>query len=329
MKNNIQYLLDYKHKITQELLEKLTKKDIQKLFELFKSRKAGIHLKKIIIILSSIAPDLMRNELVKILMDPTQEEYFRILSASCLNNIYDDKTEEIYHKVLSGKQSIALQMKLIKGLGKFGTKKSLPIINKKSNIQQIQGVINLTELLISSRNKVLSSIKFDISQQYLDPIGKKEKITPVEDEHILLQKSDYYGLKTSQKGFRYKCGVFDFFILNNKELDIKQTSHMQLSSIIASKSRYCNEYYTKMLVFLLPKEKEESKIVVFRTNGLLSYGGSLQRDGSFVLRNVKKFANDQVYIKGKYKKGKLVFEEFYSSNKLTRKKTPTKTLTIR
>lgn len=325
MKDAIQELLDYKHKITKEQTANLTHSDLKKLVNVLKSGKEHSNLKKIIIILAVAAPNLVRDQLKEMMQDEKRPEYLRILCAICLNNIYDDNIEDFYLKRLTQeKLSNDLKLKLVKGLGKFGSKKSLVRLTALQKEFPMHGITNLSKLLILSRNQLTSQVMIDYEPVSLQPVGRREKLKwatrPVED----LKKFTLYGMDASEETIQYRCGKSEYIILKKEKLSKANKKKYQLASVISAKSKYSNTYYTKLLLFLAPINGKERDILGFRTDGLLAYAGRLDEVGNFLVSSIKKFGSDQVSIAGKLVNERLIIEEFYSSNRLTAKKRPTK-----
>lgn len=324
MNEYIQYLLDYKHRYTEEQLAKLRKEDIEELYKLFTSGKAGVYEKKVIQILAAAAPDLIRKDLLNRVADERQPEQIRLQSAASLNTIYDKKTEATYLKTLSSPNlPPTLQLKLIKGLGKFGTAKSLDWLTEWKPAPRAQQLATLAKILISARQKRPFSLTFDLDPALPYPDDRqRESIKTVIKDSLKLPPADQYGIEPGDRGYYYECGRSNYAILPAKTIAAKTGPVPQLAGLIAVQSLYDDTYLTNMLIVLLPGEKETAQLLVFRTDGVLAYGGLLQQDGSFALVTQKRFAGDQVFLRGKWEKGRLVFDEFTSSRQVSGKKRP-------
>lgn len=323
MKDYIQHIFDYKHKLTKKKLEMLTKADIRMLFSALRSRNPKVNLKKNILILSTIVPDMVRNELYKILLDHKETTYIRILCISCLNTIYDEKTERIYLKLLrTNNEPQDLNNKLIKGLGKFGTRKSLAVLTKHRDEYPMNSMIMLSILLITSKYHLPNRLQFDIDPVIKATNGRRQKIAFDYQRVNQIHQSEVYGLESSKESICYNCASKDFMVLLNKELYTRKRSYCKLISVIQAKSSHDESYYTRLLLFLDATDIRNKRILGFRTDGLLAYAGKIEKDGGFFVHSLKKFGSDQVHIQGKLVKGKVVIEEFYSSNKLTARKRP-------
>lgn len=323
MKDYIQHIFDYKHKLTKEKLEKLTRADIRMLFNALKTRDSKVNLKKNILILSTIVPDMVRDELYKILLNEKETAYIRILCASCLNSIYDDKAERIYLKLLrANDQPKDLNNKLIKGIGKFGTKRSLAVLKKLREIHPMNDILKLSTLLITSKYYLPNRLKFDTEPVVKFKNGKRQKIVFDYQRTYQAHQSEVYGLASSKESICYTCGSKDFTVLITNELYTKKRSYCTLVSVIQAKSSHDKSYYTKLLLFLDATDIRNKRILGFRTDGLLAYAGKIEKDGSFSVQSLKKFGSDQVHIDGRLFKDRVIIEEFYSSNKLTARKKP-------
>jgi len=325
MKDAIQKLLDYKHKITKEKTANLTRSDLKKLLQILKSGEEHPYLKKIIIILAVAAPDMVRDQLKEIVQEEQRSEYLKILCASCLNNIYDDDMEGFYLKRLANdKLSKELKLKLVKGLGKFGSKKSL---SRLSNLQKefpMNGITKLSKLLILSRNQLPGQVMIDHEAVNIQPVGRRGKLKYATRTIEDFRQFTLYGMNPSKETIQYTCAKSDYIILKKEKLSMANKKRYQLASVISTKSKFSNTYYTSLLLFLTPVIGNERYIQGFRTDGLLAYAGKLDKFGNFSVSSIKKFGCDQVSVAGKLVGEKLIIEEFFSSNRLTTKKRPMK-----
>ncbi|MFT5890054.1 MAG: hypothetical protein ACI9Y7_000142 [Dokdonia sp.] len=327
MKDYIQNIFDYKHKLTKEKLQKLTKADIKMLFNALRSRDPKINFKKNILILSTIVPDMVREELYKIVLDPKETTYIRTLCVSCLNTIYDDKAERIYFKLLKGNdQPKDLKNKLIKGLGKFGTKKSLSLLTKLQHQSPMDRTLVLSKLLITSKYQLPNRLKIDSEAIPQTKYGKKQRIKFEHQKAGIKVQSEVYGMKYSKECICYECASKEYTILINEELSSRKRSYSKLIGVLQAKSTQDTTYYTKVLLFLDATNIYDKRILGFRTDGLLVYAGKLNKEGSFSVSSVKKFGSDQVKITGQIINNRVVLNEFYSSNTLTPRKRPVRVL---
>ncbi|WP_299210079.1 hypothetical protein [uncultured Dokdonia sp.] len=327
MKDYIQQIFDYKHKLTKQKLQKLTKADIKMLFNALRSRDPKINFKKNIQILSTIVPDMVREELYKIVLDPKETTYIRTLSASCLNTIYDDKAELVYLKLLKIKdQPNDLKNKLIKGLGKFGTKKSLPLLTKLREESPMDRMLVLSTLLITSKYQLPNRLKIDFEAIPQTKQGKRQKIKYEHQKSGVKTQSEVYGMKYSKECICYECASEEHTLLINEEVSSRKRSYSKLLGVLQAKFIGDTTFYTKLLLFLDATNIYDKRILGFRTDGLLAYAGKLNKDGSFSVNSVKKFGSDQVKITGQIINNKVVLNEFYSSNTLTPRKRPVRVL---
>lgn len=321
MNDYLEFLLDYKHRYTEAQIKRLQPAEINELYDLSTTSEQGLIRQKAIQILARASPELIRPDLEKTLANDTAPERLRLLAVAYLNLMAYPATEALYLKLLSRQDlPLLLQVKLIKGLSQFGTYRALDLLARLENRPQLENMITLATVLISAREKRPFSRTYALDPPRPYEPEDRETIRPQIRPAVVLPYT--YGLALSDSAYFYECVRSHYTILPARSLDLRPRKYPQMAAILALRSRFDDSYHANMLVVLMPPEREESQIVVYRTDGLICYGGRLGPDGTFLLSTQKKFADDQVFLQGQWDDRQLEFKEFSSSRQLKNKKRP-------
>lgn len=308
MRPYVKSLFNHVHRFEQDHLAKLKRSDIPEIEEALKTTKESNVFRKSLNLLAHLDRSLVKKNLIELMSNPKESDYRRVVAVNILNDLADEGDERFYLKALSSsKISMGAQLRMIQGLGKIGTKESLRLLEKKREHKEFQQIASLSLLMVKARSQMKNDLSFDLRPIKPTKDAKREKMKRLTISKRRVELKDNYGMKLSELGHEIECGRSTLTIYIDKALNVEDKSRAQMAGLITSSSSLSSDALTKMIVLFDPKERGLDQVLVFRKDGLLSYGGEVQKDGSFVLECTRKFGSDLAKIHGNYKKGKIEF----------------------
>lgn len=308
MRPYVKSLFNHVHRFEQEHLAKLKRSDVPEIEEALKTTKEANVFRKSLNLLAHLDRSLVKKNLVELMSNPKESDYRRVVAINILNDLADEEDERFYLKALSNSRiSMGAQLRMIQGLGKIGTKESLRLLEKKREQKEFQQIASLSLMMVKARNQMKNELTFDLRPMRPTKDVLREGMKPLNVSKRRVGLKDNYGMELNEQGHEIECGRSTLTIYIDKALEVEDKSRTQMAGLITSHSSLSSDPLTKMIVLFDPKEKGLDHVLVFRKDGLLSYGGEIQKDGSFVLECTRKFGSDLARIHGNYSKGKIEF----------------------
>ena len=319
MRPYVKSLFNHVHRFEQEHLAKLEPGDAPEIEEALKTTTEANVFRKSLNLLAHLDLSLVKKNLVELMLNPKETDYRRVVAINILNDLADERDESFYLKAMSNPEvSIGAQLRIIQGLGKIGTKESLRLLEKKQEQAEFRQIASLSLLMVKARNQMKNDLSFDLRPIEPEKGAIREKMKSLNVAKRRLALKDTYGMELNELGHEIECGRSTLTIYIDKALNVEDKSRTQMAGLITSHSSLSSDALTKMIVLFDPKEKGLDQVLVFRKDGLLSYGGEVQKDGSFVLECTRKFGSDLARIHGNYEKGKIEFTGYEVSLKRVR-----------
>lgn len=303
-------LFNFEHRFPADAMKAIDKEDLAGIWSRFTKTKEDSEYRKALNLLSFMDPDKLRTNLHKAISNQKISVNRRILSISALNEIGTSKSEKYYLSALEFKGVTSGEsLKLLQGLSRFGTSASLPAIREVKGKKGMQQMAVFTELMVSARAGLPHKLKWDLTKT---EVGSSQKATlrKVAESKETIEIDDDFGMKLAPKGQQFKCGRSALTMLMDQKFTMGRGDVPQLAGIIGSGSEDGKNTLTKMVVVLDQSVKGVRKILVFRRDGLLAYGGDLNSKGDFELHCTKKFGSDLALLKGSYHNDRLLISHF-------------------
>lgn len=316
MKDNLQNLFAKKaYHFTKEQVAKLGKDDLKSVQTIFKTTKDSIEFQKATNILAAVDPKGIKKSLISIGLDPKQGEAKQIAALNSLNEFANPADETYY---LKGIQDVRLaegvQYRLIQGLGRIGSVKSLASIEKMRHVSGLTTIATLSSLLIKARNGLKNDVVFDVSPTPVNRKVSREKRAPMKLRKRTFEIKDDFGMKLEKSGHGIKCGRALLTFVLNAEFDYKDNTRAQLAGLITAQFEESSDVFSKYIIVFDQSRRGQNQVLVFRNDGVLSYGGIVQPDGSFVVECTRKMGSDLAKVHGKIENGKIQFTSHETAN---------------
>lgn len=322
MTDYLQSLLDYKHRFSPEQVKRLRAGDLKELYGLLATAPSPALRQKALRLLALADAERVRPDLEKLVADEKTPSNLRLQAAVELNAAPGPDTQALYLKLLSRNAApTILQLKLLKGLSRFGTVRALPVLERFDQQPRLDRMATLASVLIAAREQRPYSRIYDLDAPRPDPQREYETIQPKPGPAPALELT--YGAQPDKEAYYYRCADDHYALLPARGLDPRPRKHPQLAALLALRSRYDERYLTHLVVVLLPAPRgRAAQLVAYRSDGLIAYGGYLGDKGDFRLSNQKRFANDGTFLAGQWDGRALRFEEFVSARAYRNKKRP-------
>ncbi|OFZ10059.1 MAG: hypothetical protein A3D92_11875 [Bacteroidetes bacterium RIFCSPHIGHO2_02_FULL_44_7] len=315
MKTNINSLFNYEHRYTRPSLAGVTSKDLETIWSVYKKPENDTYFRKALNMLAFLDAEKLKKELHKAISNPKYSENRRIVAIGALNELADAKSEKYYLTALTARSvSEGEKLKLLQGLSRFGTKISLFEVQKMKRGKLLRQLAIFTELLISAREGIVHKLIIPLERSAEVDKNQRAVIKEVVLGKTITELDDNFGLQLASQGQEFICGRSKLTMLMEARFSMGKGTCAQLVGVISSQPLEGGSALTKMIVVLNQSEGGKRKILVFRKDGLLAYGGELLKDGSFELYCTKKFGSDLALLKGAYQDGKLNFSHFEVAN---------------
>lgn len=308
-------LFNYEHRYTRSSLASVKSTELETIWSVYKKPENDMYYRKALNMLAFLDPDKLKKELHKAILNPKCSENRRIVTIGILNELADRKSEKYYMAALAAKGvSDGEKLKLLQGLSRFGTKLSLFEVQKMKRGKLLRQLASFTELLISAREGIAHKLKIPLEQSVAVDKNQRAVVKEIGPSQSTAELEDNFGLQLASQGQEFICGRSKLTMLMEAKFKMGSGKVPQVAGVISSQPLEGGSALSKMIVVLNQSEGGKRKILVYRKDGLLAYGGELLKDGSFELYCTKKFGSDLALLKGEYQNGILHFSHFEVAN---------------
>ena len=315
MKDNLEIMFAKKeYRFSKAQVSLLGKDDLKSVQRIFKTAKDLTEFQKAMNILLIVNPTRTKRLLLTIVLNPEEDEAKQITAVNGLNGLNGlnelskPNDERYYLKGLSNNNlAKGVEYRLIQGLGKFGSLKSVELLEEKRHSYSLTEAATLSILLIKGRYGLKNDFVFDISPTPIKRKIKREKRSPMALRKRKFEITEDYGMKLSNSGHEIECGRALLTFVLNTEFHVEDTSRTQLAGLITAKFEESSKVFSKYIIVFDQNRIGQNQVLVFRNDGVLSYGGIVKPDGSFMIECTRKSASDLAKVHGKIAKGKLKF----------------------
>jgi hypothetical protein len=342
MKKNIQFILDNKHSLSREFINKLDSTDIKELLERLKIRKENDPATSFLVnAMAQAAPEKLLPELTK-MVELRKNEQDLLTAIKYLGQIGGPKEEKHLLKLMELRDQNLLRSKTALALGSIGTKASVkPLLEAALSNGAEKPAARLGLFLLASRlNHPWNEIReADFREGTLIKPSATAKIFPIKPvmtktaETALENLSDTFGMKFSgRNALKFKCGQDDHLLVMNSTVDTSLVQRpgntMACPAAVLMKSPTDNSWSVRFLVFLTPGKNETSAVYVLRTDGYRLLQGTLVGN-RFTLETVDDRPVAAMRLTGILSGGKITEPEILSESlvKSTRIPVPSKHMT--